>query len=75
MSIPETMKEITKLVRELIKVVPKYKVGDFVHIYGYESPVRIDDVLWDGASYYYQVNIDYENEFLYDDDIAELENE
>jgi len=47
----------------------KYNVGDFVHVYGYETPVRIYDVIWFGSTCGYLCYLADEEEILYDEDI------
>lgn len=47
-----------------------YNEGDIVGVYGYETDVRIEEVLWNGSSYSYKVHFDCEEKWLSVGDIA-----
>ena len=48
----------------------KYKIGDIVGIYGYETDVKIWDIRQEGDTYSYLVSLADGDEWIYDDDIA-----
>ena len=48
----------------------KYKVGDIVGIYGYETDVKIWDIRWYGNEPSYLVCLADGDEWVYDDDIV-----
>ena len=48
----------------------KYKVGDIVGIYGYETNVKIWDIRWHGNEPSYLVCLADGDEWIFDDDIA-----
>ena len=48
----------------------RYKVGDFVGIYGYETDVKIRDIKWYGNEPSYLVCLADGDEWIFDDDIA-----
>ena len=63
------MKAITDCAKKLIEA-PRYNVGDFVGVYGYETDVRIYDIRWEGSCFVYKVYLADEETWLYDNDIA-----
>lgn len=48
----------------------KYKVGDIVGIYDYETDVKIWDIRWHGNEPSYLVCLADGDEWIFDDDIA-----
>lgn len=48
----------------------RYKVGDIVGIYGYETDVKIWDIKWYGNEPSYLVCLADGDEWIFDDDIA-----
>ena len=51
-------------------MISKYKVGDVVGIYGYETEVKIWEIRWEGSTPCYMVCTSDGDEWIYDDDIA-----
>lgn len=62
--------KLLSLENELRELNTKYKVGDIVGVFGYETDVKIHDVQYDGYHPRYLVSLADGDEWIYDDDIA-----